>query len=183
VETLTPSGDDAQKLSQEKNQELISSQEFQILKLAYDKHLSNWRHYDSHIWQIPSLAMAINAFLVGQAFNPELVGANREFRALMIFLSGFFTFVLLIALVKHRLHECAQDKNIAIIESRLGIEGFLSKKFPFNNTQDILVIDPHANFIVRVLGTLKANQWLMYVMLMIVLIDLFLCIGVIFYNL
>jgi len=183
MDKSAPSSDDSQKLSPDKNKELISAQELEISKLAYDKHLSNWRHYDSHIWQIPSLAMAINAFLVGQAFNPELVGSNREFRALMIFLSGYFTFVLLIALVKHRLHESAQDKNISEIEKHLGIDSDLSKRYPFNNTQDIKAVDPHPYFIVLALGTMKANKWLMSVMLMIVVIDLLLCIGVIFCNL
>lgn len=158
----------------------IPDQDFEILKLLYNEYCSGWRHYDSHIWQIPSLAVAVNGFLIAQAFSENLIasnGNNRIVRGMMVFVAGLFTFVLLIALVKHRLHQRAKDQNIKRIED------FMPKKyrtlmFNFRDPNVLKDVEPNAMFLERWLAPAFTNHWLMAVMACTILTDVVILVGI-----
>lgn len=158
----------------------IPQQDFEILKLLYNEYCNGWRHYDSHIWQIPSLAIAVNGFLIAQTFNENLIASqnNTQFvRGMMVFVAGLFTFVLLIALVKHRLHQRAKDQNIKRIED------FLPKKyrtlmFNFRDPKVLKDVEPNAMFLERWLAPAFTNHWLMTVMACTILTDVIILVGI-----
>lgn len=160
---------------------VIPDQDFEILKLLYNEYCSGWRHYDSHIWQIPSLAVAVNGFLIAQAFSENLIvanGNNQIVRGMMVFVAGLFTFVLLIALVKHRLHQRAKDQNIK------RIEGFMPQKyrtlmFNFRDPNVLKNVEPNAMFLERWLAPAFTNHWLMTVMACTILTDAVILVGII----
>jgi uncharacterized membrane protein YhaH (DUF805 family) len=167
--------------------ELTSEERRKVLLALYDRCRSEWIHYDSHVWQIPSLAIALNAFLLGQTFNPQLLtqisGKDTStfpdlmiFRSMILFLAGLFTFVLLIALVKHRLHQRSKDQNIKEIENLLGIR---IEPCHFEEKSVLDEIDPNPTLIQRWLSPLKTNHWLAGVMGLTILIDAVLFIGVV----
>lgn len=159
----------------------IPEQDFEIMKLLYNQYCSGWRHYDSHVWQIPSLAVAVNGFLIAQAFNRDLIAAQANIwvvRAMMVFVAGLFTFVLLIALVKHRLHQRAKDKNIARIESFLP-EKYRTQMYNFRDAAVMKEVEPHAMFLERWLAPIFTNHWLMWVMVFTVVTDAIIMTGII----
>jgi hypothetical protein len=132
----------------------------------------NWRHYDSHLWQIPSVALAINAFLIAQAFSDELM-PYVPIRMIVVFISAFFTFVLLVALVKHRLHQRAQDKNkeslLELIQSEVPLK---YEVFNFSDPAVLKNVEEDSFFIERWLAPRKAHKWLMSVLSITVILDL-----------
>lgn len=175
-----------EKVDRDSNEQL-SDQDIKTLFVLYDRCRSEWLHYDAHVWQIPSLAIAINTFLIGQAFNPELLkvpATNNAitlldlmfFRGMIIVLAGFFTFVLLVALVKHRLHQRAKDKNIEDIEKHLG---YKITNYDFSKPEKILEVERKPFFIELWLGPLRTNHWLMGVMGLTIVIDAVLLMGIV----
>lgn len=163
------------------NGAVIPDQDFEIMKLLYNQYCSGWRHYDSHVWQIPSLAVAVNGFLIAQAFNQDLIAMQSLIwivRAMMVFIAGLFTFVLLIALVKHRLHQRAKDKNIARIENMMPKE-YRTLMYNFRDPAVMQEVEPHAMFLERWLAPAYTNHWLMWVMVLTVATDVIIVAGII----
>lgn len=165
---------------------------FEILKLLYERAGQNWLHYDSHVWQIPSLAIALNTFLIGQIFNPDILAVKNTLpldflkisletagivRGLLALLAGLLTFVLLVALVKHRLHQRAQDQHFKTLEQ---LFGQVLKEYDFSKKKDLYEVEKHPFFIERWLAPRKTNKWLMGVMLFAIGIDLILFVGIVF---
>ena len=160
-------------------QSLMSAKEKRdILMMIYKETSENARYYDSHIWQIPSVTVAINAFLIGQAFSDGLRGETWV-QALVVLSASFFTFVLLIALVKHRLHKRAKDANLKIIaESEyLKVEEKFTREYQFPT--DLPLLEKNPVIILKILSGMKANLWLMSVMAITVLVDLVIFIGIV----
>jgi len=176
-----------EQAEQQANSLRLTEQEQDFLKIIYKEMSERSRYYDAHVWQIPSVTVAVNAFLVGQAFAEGLQGATIA-RALVVFSATFFTFVLLIALVKHRLHQRAQDQNILRIE-----ETFMNEKadifhptYNFSNVDHIRNVEQipqneKPGLIVRKLGSMRAHQWLINVMSITVITDIVIFTGIILY--
>jgi len=157
---------------------------FEVIKLLYERASCDWRHYDNHIWQIPSLAVAINSFLVGQAFNPDLINSTfncvvpsmgnlivepyRIVRALIIFLALCFTFVLTIALTKHRLHERAKDLNLINLENSMK---YKTQIFSFDDPKVLNKVEPQLTLLERWLAPRKAHRYLIAIMGLTMLVD------------
>jgi hypothetical protein len=162
----------------------LTDEEKEFLKIIYKEISEKSRYYDAHVWQIPSITIAVNAFLIGQSFA-ESLRAVTWVRTLVVLSASFFTFVLLIALVKHRLHQRAQDLNIR------NIEGFFLKKklkyfrpwYNFSNIEDIRKVEEvdhekKLDPIIRTVGPLRAHRWLIFVMSLTVFTDIVILVGI-----
>lgn len=144
-----------------------------FVKIVYQQLSENARYYDGHVWQIPSVTVAVNAFLLGQAFSENMQG-EKLLQILVVLSGALLTFVLLVALVKHRLHKDAQDRNIRKIEEHLGLPPRLHHRYNFADTEgeDFKEVEGSKPFwIVKELAPFGANKWLMGVMAVTILID------------
>ena len=144
-------------------------------KIVYKEIFENSRYYDGHVWQIPSVTVAVNGFLVGQAFAAELHPAPIV-RMMVVFGASVFTFVLLLALVKHRMHKSGQDLNIEKIEKYLQLPDSLHQKYNFSDREQIKLVRP--NLYERMLAPLSAGKWLMFVMALTVITDIAILVGI-----
>lgn len=150
-----------------------SKEDADFIKIVYQQLSENARYYDGHVWQIPSVTVAVNAFLLGQAFSESMKG-EKLLQILVVLSGALLTFVLLVALVKHRLHKDAQDRNIHKIEEHLGLDSRFHQRYNFTDPQgaDFKEVEGDRPFwIVKQLAPLGANQWLMGVMAVTILVD------------
>lgn len=162
----------------------LTEEEKEFLKIIYREMTEKSRYYDAHVWQIPSITIAVNAFLVGQSFAESLQNAIWV-RALVVLSASLFTFVLLIALVKHRLHQRAQDLNIRNIERFFLKENmeYFHPWYNFSLMEDIKTVEEvdsekKLNLMVRRIGPMRAHKWLMFVMLLTAITDLVIFLGI-----
>lgn len=156
---------------------VLTKEQRDILKVVYKEISENARYYDASIWQIPSVTVAINAFLIGQTFSDGLRGETWV-QALVVLSASFFTFVLLIALVKHRLHKRGKDLNLKEIYEN-GLE--VDEKFyhEFDLQKELHKLEDKPGRILRRLAGMKANRWLMSVMLITIMVDLVIFVGIV----
>jgi hypothetical protein len=169
----------------------IKEKNFENIRVVYEQYSENWRHYDDLIWQVQSIAVALNGFLITQVFGESLTKA-AEIRAILMFVASFFTFILWIALIKHILHQGAQSHNIRELREQLGVK---TKWFIFSHSKskdkrrnkeiekeiekDIeLAIGPTPKLIKLVAGQ-KAHQWLIFVMGFISIADFVMFMGIV----
>lgn len=165
---------------------LTPEEQLDFIKIVYRDICESSRYYDSHIWQIPSVTIAVNAFLIGQAFSAGMVeqissGATSTVfwvRMLVVLSASVFTLVLLIALVKHRLHKSAQDENIKKIEKYMNLPGDLHYRYDLST--ELKQVEPKPNFLERLLAPLRAHTWLTAVMVVTFLADLVIFVGIAF---
>ena len=144
-------------------------------RVVYQLYVENWRHYDALVWQIQSIAVALNGFLIAQAFGESM--ANQPVvRAVLMFTGGLFTFVLWIALVKHLLYQRAQDYNVLGLRKSLGVQ---VKWFDFSKKTDVEIVMGKQPRIIRWAARQKAHKWLLSIMGFIAVADLILCVGII----
>jgi len=164
------------------------SVDFEVIKLLYERASNDWRHFDNNVWQIPSLALAINTFMLSVVFNSDLTNASNAssaiwIRSLIISLATFFTIVLLIALVKHRLHQCGKDKNLEILEKLLPLQ---TKRYETKDKDVVKLLEPDAyeptGWIVGVVAPFKAHNFLALVMVFTIVMDIVMFIGIITGN-
>jgi hypothetical protein len=162
----------------------LSPNQKDFLKIVYQEISEEKRHYDSHIWQIPSLTIPVNAFLIGQAFSIRTATENPILvRGLVTLGASLYTFVLLIALVKHRLHQCAQRTNAIKIEEKfltLPIMKYYHHEYNLADKNELHIVEPDPNIIESVLAPMKAHTWLMSIMLLTLIIDLITLVGIVF---
>ena len=154
---------------------ITPEEQLDFVKIVYKEIFENSRYYDGHVWQIPSVTVAVNGFLVGQAFAPELDPAPFV-RMMVVFGASVFTFVLLLALVKHRLHKSGQDLNIEKIEKYFQLPDTLHQKYNFSDREQIKLVRP--NLYERMLAPLSAGKWLMFVMALTVVTDIAILVGI-----
>ncbi|MCP8303906.1 MAG: hypothetical protein H3Z50_00300 [archaeon] len=87
----------------------------------YDRLAEDWRHFNTIAWQLPSVAIAIIAGVLGVAYE-FLEGYPR---VLFLGLGSAFIFALAIALAKHRFFMDARSQFLQDLESnRLNIDKF-----------------------------------------------------------
>lgn len=159
--------------------QISSEDQMDFIKIVYRDICESSRYYDSHIWQIPSVTIAVNAFLIGQAFSDSLSGATAV-RALVVFSASFFTLVLLVALIKHRLHKSAQDVNIKKIEKYMNLPDDLHYRYNLSSLKDLKQVESNPNIFERILSRTRAHTWLTSVMGVTLLADLVILVGIIF---
>jgi hypothetical protein len=159
---------------------LTPEDQLDFIKIVYGDICESSRYYDSHIWQIPSVTIAVNAFLVGQAFSASMVEPSSSgvawVRMLVVLSASFFTLVLLIALVKHQLHKGAQDKNIKKIEKYMNLPDELHYRYDLS--KELEKVEPKPSFLERLFAPLRAHTWLMAVMVVTLVADLAIFVGI-----
>lgn len=159
--------------------------DFEVIKLLYERASNDWRHFDNNVWQIPSLALAINTFMLSVVFNSDLIKVPSAIwiRSLIIFLATFFTIVLLIALVKHRLHQRGKDMNLEVLEKLLPLQ---TKLYDTRDKDVVKLLEPDAykpaGWIEGIVAPLKAHNFLTGVMVVTILMDIAMFIGIITGN-
>ena len=99
-------------------------------------------------------------------------------RALVVLSASFFTFVLLVALVKHTLHRSGQDKNIKKIEDYMNFKEDMHHHYDFQKELKQVVSKP--NSVEKLLSPMRANVWLMYVMVVIFIADIIIFAGIVY---
>jgi len=89
----------------------------EILLRQYSECFSDRRTQVTMVWQIPSITMAINTFIgilyLGYAKE------NAVARLLILAAAVAFTFVALVALIKHRFFELARTRDVIWIQNEL----------------------------------------------------------------
>jgi len=90
------------------------------LLMQYNRLSEDVRNLDRISWQVPSVAVAITAGLLGVAYQ-YLQGAIR---VCVLLLGGFFVLSLTIALAKHRLMMDVRSRFLQQIERELQIHEF-----------------------------------------------------------
>jgi hypothetical protein len=93
-----------------------SNEHFEILLLQYRECLSFIRNYNSAIWQIPSITVAINSFLIVVYLG---YAKTVETRLIVLLIALAFTFVLTIQLKKHRFFQEASVDDFKWIQTEL----------------------------------------------------------------
>jgi len=89
----------------------------EILLRQHSECFSDRRTQVNMVWQIPSITLAINTFLgvLYLGYAKEITAA----RLLALAASVFFTFVALMALIKHRFFEIARTRDIIWLQNEL----------------------------------------------------------------
>jgi hypothetical protein len=101
------------------------------IKTQYDKLANDWRHFNTIIWGIPSVAVAIMATIIIAAYQKELEGWPR---IASLSLGSLLLFALTIETVKKRHHMNA----MSLLLKRLQEEGLkLEYRFPVGISDDI----------------------------------------------
>lgn len=93
-----------------------SNNRTEVLLWQYRECLSFIRHYQSLVWQTPSITMAINTFL-----GIMYLGYAETFmtKILILVASFIFTFVATVALHKHRFFGVARAEELKWIQNEL----------------------------------------------------------------
>jgi hypothetical protein len=162
----------------------FTAKEKEVLARMLSEARTDWRHFDSHIWQIPTAAIAVNTFLVSQAFGAQLTPLPA-LRIAIVLSSAFLTWVLLIALVKHRLHQRSQDRNIEFLREAIFNRSpqrlWLSKMIRnFGDKDEFKDAEPSPYFLETFLRSAKAHRWLMGAMGITVLLDIGIATAILF---
>jgi uncharacterized membrane protein YhaH (DUF805 family) len=158
---------------------------FEVIKLLYERASNDWRHYDSHVWQIPSIALAVNTFFIGEAFNKDLITFSnsnysyRIVRSIIILIASFFTLVLTIALTKHRLHQQGKAKNLCLLEDKLGMHTVI---YRFEDPKVLSEIEERPFFLEKWMGKLKTHNWLLIIMALTLILDVIVLIGILAFG-
>jgi len=73
-------------------------------------------HLDSLVWQIPTISIAVNAFLASSYINEN---SNNTIRLVIVTFSLVFNVVALIALVKHRFHSDVKAYELECFQTEI----------------------------------------------------------------
>jgi hypothetical protein len=97
-------------------QTMSSKRTFETLLAQYHECCEDIRNLDTLIWQIPSIAMAVNSF-----FGIAYLGyANTsEARIILLLASYAFNLVSIITLRKHRFQQIARTDDVVWIQKQL----------------------------------------------------------------
>lgn len=113
---------------------LTDREECSILLTQYSECLDWIRSYNSLIWQVPSLSMAINSFLVIAYLGYATTSLTRIFVLVIAF---SFTFVSTIQLQKHRFFQEARLDEFNRLQEKLKTEYSDMQEIVFG-TRDII---------------------------------------------
>ena len=114
-----------------------------LMKTQYSKLSDDWRHFNTIIWGVPSVAIAIMTGVILVAYNPDLEGWPR---ITTLSVGSLFLLALTIELVKKRLHMNAISYLSREIQVELGIPKDL--RFPLG-TKSLEIEDSINNSINR----------------------------------
>ena len=101
-----------------KEKEEYSQPEKELMRIQYDKLSDDWRHFNTIIWGVPSVAIAIVTGIILAAYRPELEGLPR---IIALSIGSLFLFALTIELVKKRLHMNAISFLLNDLQVSLGL--------------------------------------------------------------
>jgi len=125
---------------------------------------ADWRHYNSIIWQLPSVTVAIVGGLLGIAYTAIDELGPRTF---VIFLAAFFAFVMLQALRKHRkFHDLRYEVIMDILHKKIDdkildpIRGNLSQPPTFRAYRYLLASMGLLVFVTTFLGFWNLLNWI-----------------------
>lgn len=110
-----------------------------IIQSAFEYACEDRRHYDNLIWNTISIALAVNAFLVGTALDTSSIG--RFVVVAHLFVATFFMAVFYMALTKHRLFLRERERWRDELERKLELSDTLKKL----NRNDLSRLDYVAN--------------------------------------
>jgi hypothetical protein len=86
----------------------------------YDRLAEDWRHLSTLIWEIPAVAIAITAGIVGVSYQ-FLEGVPRVG---LLSIGSLFILTLAIAIAKYRLFHESRTRFLQDLEKRIGIRDF-----------------------------------------------------------
>jgi hypothetical protein len=98
----------------------------------YHRLAEDWRHISNLIWQMPSLAIALMAAILGVSY--QFLGPFP--RALLLAVGSIFLFSLSVAVAKHRLFHESTAVFMRELEDKFNI-----KKFQTEGIVQLLVED------------------------------------------
>jgi hypothetical protein len=107
----------------------LNDKKFDAIKAQYDKISNDWRHFNTIIWGIPSVAVAIMTGIIIAAYQPH-IDLEGWPRIASLSLGSLLLFALTIETVKKRHHMIAMSfllKDLQEEEIGLGLD----KKFRF----------------------------------------------------
>ncbi|HEY7079671.1 MAG TPA: hypothetical protein VH500_08220 [Nitrososphaeraceae archaeon] len=138
----------------------------------YNKLSEDWRQFNSILWGIPTIAVAIMGGVVVAAFQPGLLGWPRF---VLLVVGSFFLFALTIETIKKRVH---MDTISDVLNELQGKNGFQLEDdfmFPVGLHKDVEtywdkkckrhpgVERPPEDWLLRRLKHRGARRWLAYV--------------------
>ncbi len=159
-----------------------SSHHLDDYKNQYDELSQYWRHFNSIIWAIPTVAVTLIAGIIIGAFQKEIVGWPR-FAVLAI--GSAILFALTIELSRKILHMEALSYLLKDLqENALRLPRAI--RFPLGVSKDIEEyieeVDknrkPHDNLIFKLLKRCYARKWLLYVIFFVFIAVAFIAIFV-----
>jgi hypothetical protein len=106
-------------------------EEKELMKAQYSKLSDDWRHFNTIIWGVPSVAIAIMTGVILVAYNPDLEGWPR---ITTLSVGSLFLLALTIELVKKRLHMNAISYLSRELQVELGIPEDL--RFPLGTKSE-----------------------------------------------
>lgn len=101
------------------------------IKKQYDKLANDWRHFNTILWGVPSVAVAIMTGVIVGSYRPELEGWPR---IVALSVGSLFLFALAIEVVKKRDHMNVISYMLKEIQDQLLPEKF---RFPVGISDDI----------------------------------------------
>lgn len=104
----------------------------EVLVTTYQVVAARRAGYDSLMWQVPSLGLAAQAFLLTLALGPDTAQVPRLAAS---FLAGVLALLSMQLMSKHRLHEQLDSKELELLEHKLGIVSLLGFA-PHQRTRD-----------------------------------------------
>jgi uncharacterized membrane protein YhaH (DUF805 family) len=155
----------------------ISDIEYENIRAIYQRCCEEWRHYDKQIWEVTNIAIVVNGFLILNSFDKNL---DDKVRIIIPLIASLFTFIFLIALTKHRLHQDAKTWNISKLEEILtSDENHRTKYFNYDDEKkrDIELLRGKPFFLVKTFKDFKAFNWLCWMMVITIIIDLIVMTG------
>ncbi len=145
-----------------------------FLNTLLDNYCEDWRHFNTQIWQIPSVAIGINSLLISQALNNDYV---LFFRKGIIIIAFFTTFVLLIATVKHRLIMRAKDNKKRILLKDLGL-AIYDNDINFSSKDELINLGENTFFITKIFSRASGYRWLVRALVIVLNFDIYLFIKI-----
>jgi hypothetical protein len=125
-----------------------------LMITQYSKLSDDWRHFNTIIWGVPSVAIAIMTGVILVAYSPDLEGWPR---ITTLSVGSLFLFALTIELVKKRLHMNAISYLLKDLQVALGIPEDL--RFPLGTKSSEIedVIDKSVEKVQKSLDYYKAK--------------------------
>src|SRR6266487_6602402 len=105
-------------MADQKNNEDSCKDKPDVLKIQYNKLAEDWRYFNTLLWGIPSVAIAIMAGIIIAAYQKDVTGWARM---ASLGLGSFLLFALTIESIKKRQHMDVISHLIQDIQKKRGL--------------------------------------------------------------